>query len=203
MEAVGNQLEIILKHYEQKDYVSAEKMLDDLLVSHPNFHRAWFLKGVVLEETGRKDEASKFYDKAGNCFTLWFRLAMQLQEADPQRAIVYFDRVSEMDDKNNMIWFHKGLLSERLGNLAEARRCFRQLAPLREILSRIIIPSGFMVFLIIGAVMMIKRGENALSLVVIASAAFCMFWLKRDAGQAVQMLVKKNQYGRDGGGTAC
>jgi tetratricopeptide (TPR) repeat protein len=194
MEAVGNQLEIILKHYEQKDYVGAEKLLDDLLVSQPNFHRAWFLKGVVLEETGRKDEAEKFYEKAGNCFTLWFRLAMQLQEVDPQRAIFYFDRVSEMDNKNNMIWFHKGMLSEKLGNLDEARRCFRQLSPLREILSRIIIPSGFMVFLIIGAVMMIKRNEIALSLVVIASAVFCMFWLKRDAGQAVQMLAKKNQY---------
>lgn len=98
MEAVGKLLETILMHYERKDYVSAEKLLDNLLISHPNFHRAW----------------------------------------------------------------------------------------LREILSRIIIPSGFMVFLIVGAVMMIKRGEIALSLVVIASAVFCMFWLKRDAGQAVQ-----------------
>jgi len=41
---------------------------------------------------------------------------------------------------------------------------------------------------------MIKRGETALSVVVIASAVFCMFWLKRDAGHAVQMLLKKNQY---------
>ena len=194
MEAVGKQLEAILMHYEQKDYVNAEKLLDNLLVSHPNFHRAWFLKGVVLEETGRKDEAGKYYEKAGNCFTLWFRLAMQLQEVDPQRALVYFDRVNEMDKKNNMIWFYKGMLSEKLGNIGEARRCFRNLSPLREFFSRIVIPSGFMVFLIVGAVMMIKRGETALSVIVIASGVFCMFWLKRDAGQAVQMLVKKNQY---------
>jgi len=194
MEAVGKLLETILTHYEKKDYTSAEKLLDDLLVSHPNFHRAWFLKGVILEETGRNDEAGKYYEKAGNCFTLWFRLAMQLREVDPQRAMGYFDRVSEMDKNNNMIWFYKGMLSERLGNIEEARRCFRLLSPLREIFSRIIIPSGFMVFLIIGAVMMIKRNELALSLVVIASAVFCMFWLKRDAGQAVQMLVKKKQY---------
>jgi tetratricopeptide (TPR) repeat protein len=194
MEALGKQLETILAHYEQKDYASAEKLLDNILISHPNFHRAWFLKGVILEETGKKDEAGKFYDKAGNCFTLWLRLAMQLQEVDPQRAMLYFDRVSEMDQKNNIIWFYKGMLSERLGKIEEAKRCFRQLSPLREILSRIVIPSGFMVFLIIGAVMMIKRNETALSLVVIASAVFCIFWLKRDAGQAVQMVVKKNQY---------
>ena len=108
--------------------------------------------------------------------------------------MLYFNRVSEMDERNNMIWFYKGMLSEKIGNAEEAGRCFRNLSPLREILSRIIIPSGFMVFLIIGAVMMIKRGEMALSLVVIASAVFCIFWLKRDAGQAVQMVVKKNQY---------
>ncbi|MBS1113046.1 MAG: Tetratricopeptide 1 repeat-containing protein [Nitrospirae bacterium] len=194
MEAVGKQLETILMHYEQKDYVSAEKLLDNLLLSHPNFHRAWFLKGVVLEETGKKDQAAKYYDKAGNCFTLWFRLAMQLQEVDPQRAMVYFDRVSEMDKKNNMIWFYKGMVSEKLGNIEEARRCFRNLSPLREFFSRIVIPSGFMIFLIIGTVMMIKSGETALSLIVLASAVFCMFWLKRDAGQAVQMLIKKKQY---------
>jgi tetratricopeptide (TPR) repeat protein len=194
METVGKLLETILEHYEQKDYVNAEKLLDNLLVSQPNFHRAWFLKGVVFEETGRKDDARKYYDKAGNCFTLWFRLAMQLESVDPQRAMMYFDRVAEMDKNNNMIWFHKGMLSERVGNIEEARRCFRSLSPLREILSRIIIPSGFMVFLIIGAVMMIKRNEISLSLIVIASAVFCLFWLKRDAGQAVQMLIKKNQY---------
>jgi tetratricopeptide (TPR) repeat protein len=194
MEAVGKLLENILMHYEQKEYVSAEKLLDDLLVFQPNFHRAWFLKGVILEETGRTVEAGKYYEKAGNCFTLWFRLAMQLQEVDPLRAMAYFDKVSGMDKKNNMIWFYKGMLSERLGNLDEARSCFRNLSVLREIFSRIIIPSGFMVFLIIGAVMMIKRGEKALSLIVIASAIFCTCWLKRDAGTAVQMLVKKNQY---------
>ena len=118
---------------------------------------------------------------------------MQLQEVDPQRAMVYFDRVNQIDKKNNMIWFYKGMLFERLGNLDEARTCFRNLTPLREILSRVIIPLGFMVFLIVGFVMMIKRGEKALSLTVIASAVFCMFWLKRDAGQALQMLAKKRE----------
>jgi hypothetical protein len=86
------------------------------------------------------------------------------------------------------------MVSEKLGNIEEARRCFRNLSPLREFFSRIVIPSGFMIFLIIGTVMMIKSGETALSLIVLASAVFCMFWLKRDAGQAVQMLIKKKQY---------
>jgi hypothetical protein len=41
--------------------------------------------------------------------------------------------------------------------------------------------------------MMIKRGEQGLAAVVIASAVFCAFWLKRDAGKAIQMIVKKSK----------
>jgi protein-S-isoprenylcysteine O-methyltransferase Ste14 len=67
------------------------------------------------------------------------------------------------------------------------------LSPAREVLSRIFIPLGFMIFLISGAVMMIKRGEQGLAAVVIASAVFCAFWLKRDAGRAIQMIVKKSK----------
>jgi hypothetical protein len=51
-----------------------------------------------------------------------------------------------------------------------------------------------MIFLISGAIMMIRRGETGLTAVVIASAIFCIFWIKRDAGKAIQMLMKKNKY---------
>src|SRR3990172_12793239 len=106
MEAVGKLIEKVLTHYERKDYAVAEKMVDELIASHPNFHRGLFLKGVILEETGREDEAKKYYERAGNLFTLQFRLAMQLQEVDPQRALIYYDRLSRMDGGSNMVWFN-------------------------------------------------------------------------------------------------
>jgi len=40
---------------------------------------------------------------------------------------------------------------------------------------------------------MFQRGERGLAIVVIAAAFFCVFWLKRDAGTAVRMVVKKSQ----------
>lgn len=190
---IGAQFDKILLHYEKKEYAVADKLLDDLLTSNPNFHRGLFMKGIILEETGKSKKAKDFLDKAGNVFTLTFRLALQLQESDPERAMIYFDRVSEMDPKNNMIWFSKGQLLEKLGRPAEAKECYRRLEPLREFLSRILIPAGFMIFLISGAVMMIKKGENALAIVVVASAIFCMFWLKRDGGKALEMVRKKRQ----------
>jgi tetratricopeptide (TPR) repeat protein len=194
MESIGKLLETAIIHYEKKEYSDAQKAIDELLSSHPDFHRAQFLKAVILEETGRSDEAEKHYAKAGNKFTLWVRLAMQLQDADPERAITYYERASKMDPQNNLIWFNMGNLYEKMRRIDEARICFRNLSPVREIASRIFIPLGFMIFLAAGAILMIQRGEKALASLVIASAVFCLIWLKRDGGKAVQMLVKKNKY---------
>jgi hypothetical protein len=51
-----------------------------------------------------------------------------------------------------------------------------------------------MIFLVSGAVMMVQRGEKGLTAVVIASAVFCLFWLKRDGGRALQMIMKRKKY---------
>jgi tetratricopeptide (TPR) repeat protein len=194
MQSITRQLEIIIAHYEKKEYDAAEKAADEIISAHPDFHRGQFMKAVILEETGRPGDAEKHYEKAGNRFTLWSRLAMQLQESDPQRALTYFERVTKMDPQNNLLWFNLGNLYEKMGRRDDARRCFRNLFPLKEVMSRIFIPLGFLIFLASGAVLMIQRGEKALAIVVIASAIFCLFWLKRDAGKAIQMIMKKNKY---------
>lgn len=194
MESIGKALEKTLTHYERKEYDAAEKAVDELLASYPDFHRGQFLKAVILEETGRVSEAEKHYEKAGNRFTLWYRLAGQLQTVDPSRALMYYERVSKMDPQNNMIWFNLGNLYEKMGRPGEARSSFRNLQPAKEVVSRILIPLGFMIFLVSGAVMMVQRGEKGLTAVVIASAVFCLFWLKRDGGRALQMIMKRKKY---------
>jgi tetratricopeptide (TPR) repeat protein len=194
MESIGKLLEKVIMLYEKKEYDGAEKAVDELLASHPDFHRAQFLKAVILEETGRSDEAEKHYAKAGNKFTLWIRLALTLHDVDPERAITYYERVSKMDPQNNLVWFNLGNLYEKMHRFDEARLCFRNLSPVKEIASRIFIPLGFMIFLVGGAILMIQRGEKVLASLVIASAVFCLVWLKRDGGKALQMLGKKNKY---------
>jgi len=194
MTAIGKLIETILRHYEKKEYDPAEKAADELIALHPDFPQGNFMKAVILEETGRTGEAEKYYAKAGNKFTLWFRLAMQLQEVDPDRALLYYERVSGMDPRNNMIWFNMGNLYEKLGKLDQARSSFMRLDPFRELLSRILIPLGFTIFLASGAVMMVRRGETGLTALMVASAIFCLFWLKRDGGKAINMAMKKNKY---------
>ena len=115
MESIGKALEKTLSHYEKKEYAAAEKAVDELIASNPEFHRGQFLKAVILEETGRASEAEQHYDKAGNRFTLWCRLAAQLRTVDPERAVKYYERVSKMDPQSNMIWFDLGNLYETLG----------------------------------------------------------------------------------------
>jgi hypothetical protein len=91
-----------------------------------------------------------------------------------------------------MLWFGLGELYEKMGRPDDAKQCYRNLSPVKEVLSRIFIPLGFMIFLLSGAIAMLQRGEKGLAAVVIASAVFCGFWLKRDAGKALQMIMKKS-----------
>ncbi len=194
MEATGKMLEATLTHYEKKEYPEAEKLVDELLSANPNFHRGWFLKGIILEETGREAEAAKYMEKAGNVFTLMFRLALQLHDVDPPRALGYYEKLTQMDPHNNMVWFNKGLVHEKLGDRTQAGKSFRNLAPAREIMSRIAVPLLFMLFLLGGGVTMMLKGDKTLAILVLASAVFCIFWLKRDMGTALEMLSKKSQY---------
>ncbi len=191
MESISKLLNMILGHYEKKEYDAAEKAVDMLLVSHPDFHRGQFMKAVILEETGRGDAAEQHYARSGNRYTLWSRLAVQLHDIDPNRALIYYERVTKADPQNNLLWYGLGELYEKMGRPDDARECYRNLSPVKEVLSKILIPLGFMIFLLSGAIAMIQRGERGLAAVVIASAIFCVFWLKRDAGKSVNMIIKK------------
>jgi tetratricopeptide (TPR) repeat protein len=195
MQSITKQLEKIIAHYEKKEYEAAEKAADELLASHPDFHRGQFMKAVILEETGRASAAEQYYAKAGNRYTLWSRLATQLHNIDPARALTYYERVTKADPQNNALWFGLGDLYEKMGRPGDARTCYRNLSAVKEVLSRILIPLGFMIFLFSGAIAMYQRGEKGLVVVVVAAAIFCVFWLKRDAGKAVQVAIKKYKAG--------
>ena len=194
METVGNLLEKALFHYERKEYADAEKAVAALLAGAPDFHRGWFLKGVILEETGRADQAEECYIKSSNAHTLMIRLALQLQEKDPERSRIYFDRVLEIDPGNNFMLYQRGLLCESRGEHQEAAKSFRRISAIREIMSKIFIPVGFLIFLLSGAAAMFQRGEHALSWIVLASALFCFIWIRRDSGLAIKMWLKKRQF---------
>lgn len=197
MKSVGTLLEKSLAYYEKKEYENAEKLADELIAAHPDFHHGQFLKAVILEETGRASEAENHYAKAGNRLTLWTRLALQLHDTDPQRALRYYERVSRMDPQNNLVWFSMGTLLEQQGRTGEAGACFRNLTPFREVLSGIVIPLGFLIIMLGGSAAMFKRGDAVIAGFLIASALMCLLWLKRDGGRAVRMLAKKRRSGKD------
>jgi tetratricopeptide (TPR) repeat protein len=194
MQAIGKLFETSISHFEKKEYREAERAVDELLKLHPDFQRGQFMKAVILEETGRENKAEEHYAKCGNRYTLWFRLASQLEQIDPQRALGYYERVSRYDTQNNQLWFNLGSLYEKMGRSEEAKNSFRKLQMLREILSRVFIPLGFLIIMVTGARLMLLKRDYGLAAVVIASGMFCLFWLRRDGGKALQMLRKKQQY---------
>ena len=195
MESITKLLNQILAHYEKKEYGAAEKLVDGLLLSHPDFHRGQFMKAVILEETGRADAAEQHYARSGNKYTLWSRLAVQLHDIDPGRALIYYERSTKADPQNNQLWLELGTLYEKMGKPGDARTCYRNLSPVKEVLSRIVVPLGFIILLLSGALAMIQRGERGQTVVIVAAAVFCVFWLKRDAGKTVQMIIRKYKAG--------
>lgn len=194
MQSIGKLFDAAIAHYERKEYRAAEKSIDELLSVNPDFQRGQFLKAVILEETGKTGKAEEHYARCGNRYTLWFRLASQLESVDPQRALRYYDRVSKHDTQNNMLWFNLGSLYETMGRPEDAGKCFRKMQMLREVLSRIVIPLGFLIIMATGGRLMFLKGDMGLFAVVAASGLFCLFWLKRDGGKALQMIRKKRQY---------
>lgn len=194
MESLRKTLEQSLQFYEKKEYDNAEKAVDEMLAAYPDFNRALFLKAVIFEETGRAGEAEEYYRKAGSSFLLWLRLAMQLEEKDPERALRYFEKVNKTDEQNNIVWLSMGTIYEKLGRPDEARKCFARISLKREIITKLLSPVGFLIIMVTGAIAMLRRGNTALASLVIASGIVCLFWLKRDGGRALQMMRKKNKY---------
>jgi tetratricopeptide (TPR) repeat protein len=194
MDPIRAVLERTLSYYEKKEYANAEKGADEILATYPEFNRALFLKAVILEETGRSGEAEKYYAKAGPLHQLWLRLALQLQDADPARALTYFKKVSEMDAESNLVWLSMGDLYEKLGRPDEAKKSYANISLQREIITKLVSPVGFLIIMTAGSIAMLQRGNIALASLVIASGVVCLFWLKRDGGRAWKMMKKKKKY---------
>jgi len=192
--SIRKALDKALSHYGKKEYADAERGADVVLEAYPDFTRALFLKAVILEETGRSGQADEFYRKAGPLFPMWFRLALQLQKTDPERALKYFAKVSTMDPNDNMIWYGMGSIYERLGYHDEAKKCYQKMSLKREIVSRLLSPIGFFIIMAAGSVAMLKHGDKALASLVILSAIVCLYWLKRDGGRVLEMMKKRNKY---------
>ncbi len=194
MESLRKKLEKTLELYEKKDYDNAEKGADEMLAANPEFPRALFLKAVILDETGRTEKAEEYYRKAGSTSLLWLRLALQLQEIDPERALRYFNKVKELDPENNLIWFSMGNVYEKLGRLDEARKSFNNISLMKEIVSKLLSPLGFLIVMVAGSIAMFNRGNAGLGSLVVLSGIVCLVWLKRDGGRVIQMMRKKKKY---------
>ncbi len=194
MESLRKTLEKTLLFYENKDFDNAEKGADLMLEANPEFTRALFLKAVILDETGRTDKAEEYYRKAGSTSLLWLRLALQLRESDPERALRYFNKVKEIDSENNLIWFSMGELYEKLKRPDQARKCFNNISLMKEIASKLLSPLGFLIIMVAVSIAMFKRGYLGLGSLMVLSGIVCLVWLKRDGGRVIQMMLRKKKY---------
>ena len=194
MASLKKALDKALAHYERKEYAEAERGADIMVEEFPDFTHGQFLKAVILEETGRTEQAQEYYRKAGKLFLMWTRLAMKLQDIDPERAIVYFEKARSLDSGNNQLIYSLGLAYEKTGRTAEARKCFQTINMQREVITRLLSPFGFLIIMLAGTVAMVNRRDFVLASLVAASAVICLLWLKRDGGLVLRMMKKKASY---------
>jgi len=194
MASLKKALDKALAHYEKKEYPEAERGADILVEAFPDFTHGQFLKAIILEETGRAEQAQEYYAKAGKLSMMWMRLAMRLQGIDPERAIVYFEKARALDSGNNQLIYNLGTAYEHAGRAGEARTCFQTLNLQREVITRLLSPLGFLVIMIAGVIAMVRRRDLVLASLVAASAAVCLLWLKRDGGLVLGMMKKKAMY---------
>ncbi|HTF99275.1 MAG TPA: tetratricopeptide repeat protein [Nitrospirota bacterium] len=191
MASLKKALDKALAHYEKKEYADAERGADIMVEAFPDFAHGQFLKAVILEETGRAEQAQDYYNKAGKLSMMWMRLAMRLQDIDPARAIIYFEKARAQDSGNNHLVYSLGLAYEKAGRANEARKCFQSLNMQREVITRLLSPLGFLVIMIAGAIAMFKRHDFVLASLVTVSAVICLFWIKRDGGLVFNMMKRK------------
>ncbi len=194
MESIRKTLEKTLQLYEKKDYENAEKGADEMLAGYPEFSRALFLKGVILDETGKTAKAEEYYRKVAGVSVMWFRLALQLQNSDPERALRYFKKVTDVDVENNQVWLSMGEIYEKQGRTDEAQKCFKNIALMKEIVTKLLSPLGFLIIMIAGSIAMFRRGNYALASLVVLSGIVCLVWLKRDGGRVLEMMQKKKRF---------
>lgn len=114
--------------FKARAYEEAMQHINDALHLSPELTRGWFLKGVILEEMGKPEEAEPYFEKVSNLSTRWFILALEAQDAqfDPERNLSYYERVRELNDRNPAMWYNKGCLYQQLGLQEIADECFRR-----------------------------------------------------------------------------
>ncbi|MCA2814274.1 MAG: tetratricopeptide repeat protein [Microcystis sp. M090S1] len=114
-----------LIHQMGKEYEQAIASYDKALEIKPDYHQAWYNRGVALGNLGRLEEAIASYDKAleikPDYHEAWYNRGFALDDLGRfAEAIASYDKALEIKPDDHEAWYGRGFALGNLGRFAEA-----------------------------------------------------------------------------------
>ncbi|UCE75080.1 MAG: tetratricopeptide repeat protein [Methanomassiliicoccales archaeon] len=115
--------------YELGFYTEAFECIDKFIERYPDNYLALACKGVLLEKTGREEEAALIYQNAlelnSSRAYVWYRLGNVMRDAgDFDKAVLCYNEAVQITSGFEEAWFRIGELLKIRNNTEKAKECF-------------------------------------------------------------------------------
>jgi len=109
----------------EQDYGNAITSWEKVLAINPDYHEAWYNRGVELSALGRKEEAIQSYDKAVDIkpdyHEAWYNRGVELDDLGrKEEAIQSYDKAVDIKPDYHEAWNNRGVELDDLGRKEEA-----------------------------------------------------------------------------------
>ena len=109
----------------EQDYGNAITSWEKVLAINPDYHEAWYNRGVELSALGRKEEAIQSYDKAVDIkpdyHEAWYVRGNALSALGrKEEAIQSYDKALDIKPDKRKVWNYRGVALFDLGRAEEA-----------------------------------------------------------------------------------
>jgi CHAT domain-containing protein/tetratricopeptide (TPR) repeat protein len=117
---------ILLRQYQQGDFLGCITSFDKLLEIEPDNHDFWLYKGELWGKLGRKEEEIASYDRAleikPDFHNAWNKRGIVLCDhlSRYEEAIASWDRALEIKPDDHQAWYNRGVALYALGRNEEA-----------------------------------------------------------------------------------
>ena len=124
-------LENVLLDIENKELASAKSHIDDFLIKYPTTSKGFDLKGLVLEEQGKIEEAIEAFKRAveldPEADISWFNLGhLERMRGNYALSEKYLNKAIELNDELTRAYFERAMTLKHLGKEREAIKSYNR-----------------------------------------------------------------------------
>ena len=117
--------------YSGQEYEAAISSYDQAIKIQPDYHYAWYGRGIALRKLGRLEEAISSYDQAikiqPDDHEAWYGRGIALRKLGRlEEAISSYDQAIKIQPDDHEAWYGRGIALANLGRLKEAISSYDQ-----------------------------------------------------------------------------